>query len=202
MTDHQPTSDRRPLALGIALVTALYAALYRFVPYDVQAYLLWPFGALCLYTGARLRPWQALALVFAVQAATDSIFFVVNHWSIPVITYLTFGLFVLLGVGVRPALRGGGLTAVAGVGGASVVGYALFFLITNAAAWAENSLPEYEPHTFDTLLLSYKHGLEFLRHRPGEVFGNPVCVGLVFGAHALLARAYFPAERFGAEQAR
>ena len=43
---------------------------------------------------------------------------------------------------------------------------------------------------------------EFIRTRPGEVIGNPACVGLVFGAHAVLARAYRPAERFETEQVR
>jgi hypothetical protein len=202
MTDPLQTSDRRPLAFGIAFVTALYTVLYRFVPYDAQAYLLWPFGALALYSGARLRTWQALILVLAVQAGTDLAFYFINGWGIPKTTYLCWVLFVLLGVSTRPMLKRHWAVAVAGVGSASIVGYALFFLITNTASWLGNSLPEYEPHTFGTLMLSYANGLEFLRPRPGQMFGNPICVGLVFGAHALLARAYFPAERFGAEHAR
>jgi hypothetical protein len=202
MTDSQSTSDRRPLAFGIAFVTALYAVLYRFVPYDAQAFLLWPFGALALYSGARLRTWQAVLIIFAVMIVTDLIFNRTNIWGFSKATYLSFALFVLLGVALRPLLTRRWPIYAAGVGGASVVGYAVFFLLTNAAAWLGSALPEYEPHTFSTLMLAYGEGLEFLRHRPGEVFGNPLCVGLVFGAHALLARAYFPAERFGAEHVR
>ncbi len=54
-------SDRRPLAFGIVFVVALYAVLYRFVPYDKQAYLIWPFvryasmPALDCASGRRLR---------------------------------------------------------------------------------------------------------------------------------------------------
>jgi hypothetical protein len=199
MTDSQNHSDWQPLALGLTFATALYAALYRFIPYDVQAYVIWPFGALCLYSGARLRTWQALAIVFAVLAGTDLIFHQMNGWGIAKVTYLSFALFVALGVGIRPLLRCRWPIAVAGVGGTSVVGYAMFFLVTNTASWLGNALPEYEPHTFATLMLSYANGLEFERLRPGQVFGNPICVGLVFGAHAILARIYFPAERFGAE---
>lgn len=198
----QVSSERRPLAFGIAFVTALYAVLYRFVPYDAQAYLLWPFGALALYSGARLRTWQALSIIFAVMIGTDLIFHRTNFWGFSKATYLSFALFVLLGVALRPLLTRRWPIYSAGVAGASVVGYAFFFLLTNAAAWLGTALPQYEPHTFSTLMLAYAEGLEFLRNRPGEVFGNPLCVGLVFGAHALLARAYFPAERFGAEHAR
>ena len=172
------------------------------MPYQTQAFLLWPFGALCLYSGARLRVWQAVAIVFAVQAGTDLTFYFVNNWGFSKTTYLCFGLFVLLGVAVRPLLKRHWGVAIGGMAGASVVGYALFFIVTNTAAWIGNARGYYEPHTFATLMQAYAEGLEFLRHRPGEVFGNPLCVGIVFAAHALLARAYFPAEKFGVEQAR
>jgi hypothetical protein len=202
-----PMNDPRsphacPLTIGVAAITAVYAALYRFVPYEQQAFLLWPFGALALYAGARLRLWHALLLVFAVQVLTDVNFYFAKGYGISKTTYLSFGLFVLLGVAVRPVLRRHWATAAAGVGGASIVGYVLFFLITNTAAWLGNARPYYEPHTFQTLMQAYAEGLEFLRTRPGEFIGNPLCVEVVFGAHALLARAYFPAEQFGAEGVR
>src|SRR5262245_34924541 len=202
MTESRPTSEWSYPVVGVVIVTALYAVLYRLVPYHIQAYLLWPFGALALYTGSRLRICHALAILFAVQLATDLTFYFVNQWGIPKTTYLAWTLFVLLGVSVRPLLRQHWLTAAAGIGGASVIGYAMFFLITNTAAWLGNARPEYEPHTFETLMEAYAQGLAFIRTRPGQVIGNPVCVGLVFGAHAALARAYKPAERFGTEQLR
>jgi len=202
MTETRSKSDWQPLAIGLALVTAAYAVAYRFVPYEVQAFLLWPFGALALYSGARLRLWQAVLIVFLVHAGTDLTFYAMNSWAIPKSKYLSFGLFILLGVCARPLLRKHWLMASLGLFSTSIVGYALFFLITNTAAWLANSRQYYEPHTFETLLQAYKEGLEFLRFRPGEVFGNPICVGLVFGAHAILARTFFSAERFGVEQSR
>jgi len=186
----------------LALITAGYTVLYRFVPYETQAYLLWPFTALCLYSGAQLRVWQSLAIVFAVQFGTDVTFYFVNNWGFSKTTYVCFALFILLGIALRPMLKRHWLIGVAGVSCASVVAYALFFLVTNTAAWLGNARPYYDPHNFASLMRAYQEGLEFLRYRPGEVFGNPVCVGLVFGAHALLARVYFPAERFGMENAR
>lgn len=198
----RPTTDWRPLALVLALTTALYAVLYRFVPFESRALLLWPFGALALYSGARLRWWQSLVLVLGVQMGTDLAFYINNQWEFPKSTYLSFTLFALLGVMIRPLLRGHWTMATMGVGSASIVGYAVFFLLTNAEAWAISARPYYAPHTFASLLQAYGEGLEFLRNKPGEVFGNPLCVGLVFGLHAVLARAYFPAERLDIEQVR
>ncbi len=202
MTETRSTSDRRPLAIGIALATALYAVVYRFVPYEAQAYLLWPFGALALYSGARLRLWQAVLLIFLVQAGTDLAFYAMNSWKIPIATYMCFGLFVLLGVCVRPLLRIHWLAASLGLFATSIVGYAIFFFITNTAAWIENSRQYYQPHTFETLMQAYGEGLEFLRARPWQFFSNPICVGLVFGAHVLFARTFFTSEQFGVEQSR
>jgi hypothetical protein len=202
MTEPRPNRESRLLPLGIAGVVALYAVLYRFVPYDIQAFLLWPFGALAIYSGARLRWWQAAGLVFAVQFGTDLAFYLINHWGIPRTTYLTWGLFLVLGLAVRPLVRRNTVVAIAGAAAASIVGYAMFFLVTNTAAWLGNAEPYYQPHNFETLMRAYAEGLEFLRGRPGEVFGNPVCVILAFGAHALLARASSPAGTYSAEEMR
>jgi hypothetical protein len=202
MTDTRTPSDRRVLALGLAVAVAAYAVLYRFADYSTTAVLPWPFAALAVYGGARLRPWQALALVFLVMAGTDLYFFRAEHRGVSWPTYLSFALTVLLGWASRPLYRRDWPTAVAGATAAGVVGYALFFLVTNAVAWAGNAESGYKPHTFETLLLAYREGLEFIRKRPGEWFGAPALAGLVFAAHAVLARAYFPAERFGAEPAR
>jgi hypothetical protein len=51
-------------------------------------------------------------------------------------------------------------------------------------------------------LLAYEKGLEFLRMQPGHLIGDLVFGLGLFGAHAYLARAYFPAERVIAEPAR
>ena len=68
-------------------------------------------------------------------------------------------------------------------------------LVSNGAAWWEGALPEYSPHTLNTLLLAYYNGLAFLRMQPGQLDCGLVLSFGLFGAHAALARAYFPAER-------
>lgn len=202
MNDPRPTPAWRPLAFGLAVALAAYAVLYRFADYGTTALLPWPFAALAVYGGVRLRAWQAIALVFLVMAGTDSYFFVANHRSASWATYACFALFVLLAVASRPLYRRNWTTAVAGGMAASVICYAVFFLVTNATSWWGNAEAQYQPHTFGTLMIAYREGLEFIRDRRGEWLGAPALTGLVFAAHAVLARVYFPAERFGAEPIR
>jgi hypothetical protein len=202
MTEPQPTTAFRPLAIGLALVVAVYAVLYRFADYDTTAILPWPFAALALYGGVRLRAWQGIALVCLVMVVTDLKFYVTHQRSIAWTTYATFATIVLLGAVTRPMYRRHWATAAAGATASGAIGYALFFLVTNTMAWLGNAETQYRPHTFETLLIAYREGLEFIRPRPGEIFGAPLLAGLVFATHAVLARVYFPAEQFGAEPAR
>jgi hypothetical protein len=202
MMEHRPTPPWRPLAGGLAIALAAYAVLYRFADYGTTALLPWPFAALAVYGGARLRAWQAIAIVLLVMVGTDSYFFVANHRSASFATYACFALFVLLGVASRPFYRRHGVTAVASGAATSLICYAIFFLVTNTMAWLGNAEAAYSPHTFESLMIAYREGLEFIRTRPGEWFGAPALAALVFAAHAELARAFFPAERFEAEPAR
>jgi hypothetical protein len=190
MTDPRPTPDWRPLALTLASVTAAYAVLYRFMPLDLKAYALWPFGAWALYSGARLTTRVALPLTLGVFALTDVVQFVVHHYPPNYVFYLCLAVTVLVG----RVLLARSQAAWRVVGGA-VFGYAFFFLASNFAAWLEPAMEDYRPYSLQTLLLAYERGLQFVRMQPGQLdFGLILSFGL-FGAHAYLAKAYFPAEQ-------
>lgn len=190
MTDPRPNPDWRPLALLLALVTAAYVVVYRLSPHDTKAYYLWPFGAFALYSGARLTARVAFPLTLVVFALTDLILYRVEHKSPNYVFYILLAVSVLLGRGLLARSQ-----APWRIAAGSMLSYALFFLVSNGAAWLEGALPEYSPHTFDTLLLAYYNGLAFLRMQPGQLdFGLLLSFGL-FGAHAALAKAYFPAEQ-------
>jgi hypothetical protein len=83
----------------------------------------------------------------------------------------------------------------------TVTSYVVFFLVSNTAAWLEGARGYYHPLSFGTLMQAYLEGLEFLRMQPGQLdFGLLLSFG-VFGAHAALAAAYFPAERVAPREA-
>jgi hypothetical protein len=197
MTDPRPTPDWRPLALTLFGLTAAYAVVYRLMPFEMRGYFLWPFGAWALYSGARLTTRVAVPLTLGVFFLSDAILYFGSHIPPNYVFYLCLGMSVLIG---RALLRRT-QNPVPIVGGA-LASYAFFFLVTNFAAWLEPALPEYSPRSLETLLLAYEKGLEFVRMQPGHLIGDLVLSLGLFGSHAYLARAYFPAERVAMEGAR
>ena len=193
----RPTNGWRPLALVLAATAAGAAVLYRYAPYGVQAYLPWPLLALALFAGARLPAGLAVLIALGVQGATDLAFYLDRGWEADPPVYIALVLNVSLG-----RIVAGRSPSVPRAVGAGALGYVVFFLVTNFGSWIASALPQYNPHTVGSLLLAYGEGLEFIRTRPGQAFGHLLCCGLIFHAHAVLAKAYFPAERVGMEVAR
>ena len=190
-------ADWRPLALTLAVLTAGYAVVYRLMPFDMRALAPWPFFAWAVYAGARLTPRVAIPLVFVVFGLTDVIRFVVHNDPPTHFFYPCLAVSMLLGWGLLRRSE-----SYFGAAVTSVFGFALYFLVTNFAAWLEPARDYYRPYTFQTLLLAYREGLEFLRYVPGQLYGDALFAVGLFAAHAYLAKAYFPAERVAAEGAR
>ena len=194
MTDPRSTPDWRPLALTLAGLTAAYAVAYRLMPFDMRAYFLYPFGAWAVYSGARLTARVAVPLVFGTFLVSDGILYAGSAIPPNYLFYLCLGVSLLIGRGLLAHSQAVWRVVAGGLGS-----YAFFFLASNFAAWLEPALPEYSPHTFGTLLLAYEKGLEFVRMQPGQLIGDLVFALGLFGAHAYLAKAYFPAERVAPE---
>jgi hypothetical protein len=190
MTDPRPSPDWRPLALSLTVLIAAYAVVYRLVPFDTRGFLLWPFGAFALYAGARLTARAAFPMTLGVIAFTDLILYAGNAVPPNYVLYPLLAVSLLIGRGLLARSESAWRIAAG-----CVSSYFLFFLVSNAAAWLEGARGYYEPHTFATLMQAYLEGLEFLRMQPGQLdFGLILGFGL-FGLHAALAKAYFPAER-------
>jgi hypothetical protein len=190
-------TDWRPLALTLAAVTAAYAVVYRLMPFDLRAVAPWPFFAWAVYAGARLTPRVAVPLVLGVVGLTDVIRFVVHNDPPTHFFYPCLAVALFLGWGLlrrSDSLFGAAVT--------SVFGYAVYFVVTNFAAWLEPALPDYLPRSAGTLGLAYLKGLEFLRYVPGQLYGDLLFGAGLFAAHAYLAKLYFPAERVAAEGVR
>ena len=198
MTDSRPTSDWRPLALTLAGLTAAYAVAYRLMPFDMRGYFLWPWGALAMYAGARLTARVALPLVLGMFLMSEWVLYQ-GHIPPNYIYYVCLGASMLIGRGLLAHSQ-----SVWRIIAGGLMSYALFFLASNFVAWLEPAREYYRPYTLDSLLLAYREGLEFLRYQPGHLvgLGDVLPSLLLFGAHAYLAKAYFPAERVVPEAAR
>jgi hypothetical protein len=191
---HAPASPTttviRPTTLLLIVATTAYAVAYRFIPYDVQMYFLWPLGALGLFTGARLRLLPALVIGLGVQLSTDLIFYVTKQWptGYAISSVLLVYSCLLVNVVLGRYLLWQTSSAVRVVGG-GLLSFVYFFLATNFGAWLETARVEYSPHTFSTLMMAYREGLEFVKASPGQIIGTPLCALILFGADIALARA-------------
>jgi hypothetical protein len=175
----------------------LAAALLRLVkPFPNFA----PVGGLALFAGARLNSWHAFAVPLAAMAASDvALYLLYRNEPFNPFVYASFVGYVLLG---RLLLRHE--TAAWKIGLVTVAGSVQFFLVTNFGHWLTTTM---YPHTWDGLLTCYLAALPFYnfdRQLLFGFFGNTLAsdllfAGVLFAAHAWLARRWFPAEQPAAE---
>ncbi len=195
-------SDARPLACGLAIV----AGLFRFVPYlfPLPIFHFMPIGALGLFGGARLKWRQAVALPMLVMAMTDLVLW---QWKgltpFDPFVYGSFLVNVLLGRLLLTRTESPWR-----IGTVSLLASFQFFVITNFGVWVTDcfsATPMYSA-SLGGLLKCYALGLAFYKTEapPLGFFGNALLgdlffTAVLFGAHALLTRTAFPAERVRAE---
>jgi Family of unknown function (DUF6580) len=179
----------------------LYATAFRLVDDHYRLVNLAAVGALALFVGARLRSnWLTFVVPLAVLVASDwllwwqheydSIYHPLNSFAL---NYACYVAYVLLGMTLRQT------ESPWRIGLAALAGSVLFFLLSNGVAWliqhpGNETIPlpfRYE-RSFAGLMTAYANGLPFFR---GTLASDLIFTGAVFGAHAVLARTVFPAER-------
>jgi hypothetical protein len=177
-TESVPPAPAHPIYSAIA---TLLSAAIRLFP-SIKPPNFAPPGALGLYGGARAPLWQALLMTLGAMAISDiGLKLILGYpWFNPwvyggMVVYVVLGRLLLKKS--RSAWR---------IGGASVLGGLLFFLITNFGVWASgigkpNAM---YPPTAAGLLTSYVKGLPFLGF---TVVGDLGFAFVLFGAHAWLA---------------
>ena len=171
----------RPLALSLVLV----GIVARLLPHPIN---MTPVGASSLFSGARLRHWQAFLVPLVTMALTDPILgriygFPAFTWVTPVV-YGSFLINVWLG---RSLSRSNSPWR---IGGFALLGSVQFFLLTNAGVWQVGSGGLY-PHTAAGLMTCYLAGLPYFAR---TLLGDLVFSGLLFGIHGWLTRRAFPTE--------
>jgi hypothetical protein len=198
-------SDARPLACVLAVI----AALLRFVPYArmLPIFNFTPVGALGVFGGARLKWWQALSIPILVMAVTDLILWQWKGNDFLWAGWLFFDPFVYVSLLVNVLLGRTLLSRTESpwrIAAVTLLGSFQFFVITNFGVWVidrQSAVPMYSANLAG-LLQCFGKGLAFYKTEapPLGFFGNTVLsdlffVAALFGAHALLTRTVFPAER-------
>jgi hypothetical protein len=161
----------------LALVIILIAAALRIAPHPWN---FTPIGAMALFSGAVVRD-RRLAFFFPLLALFVGDIFVGFHKLMPVV-YASFLLSVLIGRWLQNHRTLERIT------GATLLGAAQFFTVTNFAMWAFGS---FYPRTLAGLAACYVAGIPFFWN---TLAGDAFYVAVFFGSFALAER-FFPVFR-------
>jgi hypothetical protein len=181
------------MTLGIAVVGLLLTAALplTFAQPWMADYRVWNasvIGALSLFTAARLGFWQGVIFTAVAIALKDVCLYLTTEWWQPYpLSWLYFTGYVLIGWCFLR--RSASVPRAIGVGlGAGLA----FFFVSNFVSWLEQSYPY--GYSFQGLTDCYIAAIPFFR---GTFTGDVCFTAAFFGAHAILSRGYFPAERVG-----
>jgi hypothetical protein len=159
-----------PAARASAALLVVVGILLRLAPHPWN---MTPVGAAALFAGARLPLPVAIGVPLATMIASDLVIGMHSLW------WATWGacvLAVLVGTLLRRR-RGVGVVTAATIGGSAV-----FFVLTNAAVWAEGLL---YPRTIEGLVACFVAAIPFWRN---ELIGDLLWTGVLFGSWALAER--------------
>ena len=183
----------RLLTLLLAvLVAGAAAALIPLIPDSLRPWNFAAFGAIGLFVAARGGRFgfpAALAVGLGSKLVSDLLNYRQHGFDadyLPSVSiYAALAVYAVLGWGLlrktKSPLR---------IGGVTVLGSLLFFLITNFLSWAGKALPYSDGPA--GLVEAYLMGLPFLR---GTLLGDLIFGGTLFGLSAILSRAWSPAGR-------
>lgn len=183
----------KPMTLALAGLGVL-AAWTTLLPESVRPWNFAAVGAVALFAAARL-PLVPAALVLAVTLGVKELGGYLLHpewYEAYPLAWVYFAGYFLAG---RLLLRG--TESPLRIGGTAVGVSLLFFVVSNFVSWLEQALPY--GYSLAGLLDCYRAAVPFYR---GTFAGDVLYTGALFGLHAALSRAFFPAERVAAVPAR
>jgi hypothetical protein len=185
MRDNTDERDSRFL-WGWVIGLTIFSALYRVFPYyflDAQSRQFWnlaPIGALGLFAGTRLRSRVSLVVPVVAMFLSDLLLIKpladMNMSAFGPTRPLIYACFVLYAVIGQLLPRGERSLLV--LGGAGLLGGAIFFLVSNFLVWPGSKL---YPQTLAGLGQCYLAGVPFYRN---TVAGDLLFTGLFFGLYA------------------
>jgi hypothetical protein len=172
--ERQQTTNRF-LSVALTAAAAVLSVVWRVIPHVPNTT---PVGALGLFSGARLRWWQAAFLPLVVMAISDAVLY--QLFAYPPFSPWVYGS-LLVNVLIGAWLSRWGALWCVGLGG--VLASVQFFLVTNFGEWVR---PEsMYPPTLAGLIDCYALGLPFF----GLTLAGDLCfAALLFGAYAVMSR--------------
>lgn len=178
----------KPMTLALAGLAVLAAA-SAMLPQSVRPWNMAALGALALFATARLRFPVALLLIAAAVAVKEVGVYLQYGFAPHPPTWFCLAGYAVLGWALlrksESPLR---------IGGTAVGASLLFFLTTNFLSWIEQAAPY--GYSLEGLVNCYAAAIPFYR---GTFLGDTAFTAALFGAHAVLSHAYFPAERVAIE---
>lgn len=176
----------KPMTLALAGVAVLAAATAMLSP-EYRPWNVAALGSLALFATARLRLPLALGFFAAALAVKEIGVYVQFGFDPHPPTWPCYFAYLVLGWALlrktESPLR---------IGGTAIGASLLFFLATNFISWLEQAYPY--GYSLEGLLNCYVAAIPFYR---GTFAGDMLFTAGLFGAHAVLSRVYFPAERVG-----
>lgn len=187
-----PQPDRlKPMTLALAGVAVLAAgvlpAVFSRLPAEAQPWNLSVIGALGLFAASRLGFWPAIGFVALAIGVKDATVYLIRGegWEPYPLSWLYFSGYAAVGWAFLRRTESPGR-----IGAVSLATSLLFFVVSNFVSWLEQAYPY--GYSLAGLADCYAAGLPFYR---GTFVGDVAFTAALFGAHAALSRAYFPAER-------
>lgn len=165
------------VTLVIAAVLISVGVLGRLVPHLPN---FAPIGAIALFGGTYLNKKSAIPTVLGAMLLSDYLLGYPFKFGLTTISiYASFAAITLIGMWLKKH------KTISNTIFTSVGGSILFFLVTNAAVWAEPT--SWYPRGLDGLFQSWYMGLPFFRN---TLMGDLFYTGLLFGGFELILRAF------------
>ncbi|MDB5312229.1 MAG: hypothetical protein JWO38_6431 [Gemmataceae bacterium] len=174
----------KPMTLALAGVGVL-AAWTALLPKSILPENFAAIGAVALFAAARLGFRPGLVVLAVALGVKDVGVYLTRGLDPYPLSWLCFSVYAVLGWAF---LRN--TESPVRIGTTAVAGSLVFFLTTNFLSWLDQSLPY--GYSFAGLVDCYRGAIPFYR---GTFAGDLFYGGVLFGLHAVLSRAYFPAER-------
>ena len=172
----------RPMALSLVVL----GTVSRLLPHPPNMTAI---GAASLFSGARLRGWQAFLVPLACMLVTDPLLgFLYGFRPFSWVTPFIYAAF-LINVGLGRWLAH--TTQPTRIGALAVFGSLQFFLLSNFGVWLVGDGHVY-PSTLAGLTACYVAALPFFGR---TLVGDLGYAAVLFGLHAWLSHRVFPAER-------